>query len=181
MNWLTFTVLAYVGLALQILLAPQWSIGENEPMLLLVLLVFVALQAPGLHAAWAAVLLGVMTDVYRADYQTGLIGPWALGMLVASYALVQMRNLLFKDSMFTISIMTLVAGIFALLVATTLHAVRDNAAFLGSEPVAQFSAARQLYEGFGMLLYTSVIAIPAGYLLLRMQPLFGFSARRSTR
>lgn len=181
MNWLTFSILAYLGYAAQLLLSPLWAVDGHEPSLLLILLVFVALQAPAMHAAWAAVLLGLLMDVYRADYQTGLIGPWAIGMLAAGYALVQMRNLLFKDSMFTIAIMTLIAGIFALLVATTLHTMRDNIPALGNEPVEGFSAASQLYYGFVTLLYTAAVAVPVGFLLLKSQPLWGFSGRRSMR
>lgn len=181
MNWLTFTITAYIGYALQLLLAPMWSINGREPMLLLILLVFVALQAPGMHAAWAAIVLGLLMDVLLNDYQTDLIGPWALGLLAAAYALVQMRNLLFKDSMFTIAIMTFVAGIFAQLVATTLHTMRDNIAVFGNTPVENFSAVDQLYHGFGTLLYTAIVAIPVGYLLLKSQSLWGFSGRRSTR
>lgn len=177
MNWLTFSILAYAAYAVQLVLGPLWSVNGREPVLLLVLLVFVGLQAPGMHVAWAAAVLGVMADVYFNDYQTGLIGPWALGYLAAGYALTQMRNLLFKDSMFTIAIMTLVAGVFALLVATTLHALRDNVAFLGNPPVEGFSAAGQLYHGFATLLYTAAFAIPLGYVLLKSQPVWGFSGR----
>lgn len=179
MNWLTFSILTYAAYALQLLLKPVWSIDGREPMLLLILLVYVGLQAPGIHVAWAALVLGLLADILLNDYQTGLIGPWALGYLAAGYALVQMRNLLFKDSMFTIAIMTLVAGIFALLVATTLHALRDNVAMLGNTPVEGFSAVDQLYYGFGTLVYTAAAAIPVGYVLLKMQSIWGFSGRNA--
>ena len=181
MNWLTFSILAYLAYAVQLVLAPQWSIDGHEPSLLLILLVFVALQAPGMHAAWAAVVLGILSDIFFDDYQTALIGPWAIGFLAAGYALVQMRNLLFKDSMFTIGIMTLVAGVFALLVAVTLFTMRDNIPVLGNTPVPGYRAVDQIYLGFWKLLYTAVVAVPVGYLLLKSQPLWGFSARRSMR
>ena len=185
MNWLTFSILAYLAYALQLILAPLWSfeLGEKgiEPMLLLVLLVYIGLQAPGIHVAWAAIVLGVLADVLQDDYQTALIGPWAIGMLAAGYALIQMRNLLFKDSMFTIGIMTLVAGIFALLVTTTLYTMRDNVPLFGNTPVVGYSAFDELYYGFAKMLYTAAVAIPVGYLLLKSQALWGFNARRSMR
>lgn len=179
MNWLTFSILAYVGYALQVVLAPLWAINDlYQPMLLLILLVFIALQAPGMTVAWSAIVLGLLVDILAIQQPvTGVLGPWALGFLAAGYALVQLRNLLFRDSMFTIAIMTFVAGIFALLVATTLHTLRQNVGLLGNDPVVGFSAADQLVRGFLTLLYTAAVAVPAGYLLLKMRTLWGFSQR----
>lgn len=179
MNWLTFSILAYVGFALQVVLAPAWPIKGHEPLVLLILLVYIGLQAPAMAVAWSAVILGVLADIlpYQKP-ETGVIGPWAIGFLAAGYALVQLRNLLFRDSMFTIGIMTLIAGVFALLVATTLHAFRGIPLF-GNEPVEGFKAANQLYSGFFTLLNTAVFAIPMGYALLRMRTLWGFSGRSS--
>lgn len=176
MNWLTFTILACVAYAIQVALQPVWSINGREPMLLLILLVFVGLQAPAITAAWSAILLGLLVDIMLKQHETGLIGPWALGFLAAGFALVQLRNLLFRDSMFTIGIMTMVAGVFALLVSTTLHKLR-TIPLLGNEQMQSFSAADQLYHGFATLLYTAIIAIPVGYGLLRIRDLWGFSHR----
>lgn len=176
MNWLTFSILAYLAYALQLVLGPAWSINGHEPMLLLILLVFIGLQAPAIAVAWSAVLLGLLADILLQQHETGLVGPWALGFLAAGYALVQLRNLLFRDSMFTVAIMTLVAGVFALLVATTLHVMR-GIPVLGNEVVEGFSAAEQLYRGFATLLYTAAVAVPVGYLLLRSRLLWGFSHR----
>ena len=179
MNWLLFAILAYLGYALQLLLAPLWPMGGHEPLILLILLVFIGLQAPAMAVGWSAIVLGLCVDIQLQQYEPGLIGPWELGFLAAGYALVQLRNLLFRDSMFTIAIMTLIAGIFALLVATTLHALRNNVGMFGNEPVEAFSAADQLVHGFKSLLYTTALAIPLGYLLLRSRPLWSFSARSS--
>ena len=178
MNWLTFAILAYLGYALQILLGPFWPMQGHEPMVLLILLVFIGLQAPAMAVAWSAIILGVLTDILLQEHEVGLIGPWAIGFLAAGYAMVQLRNLLFRDSMFTIGIMTLIAGIFALLVATMLQAFRGVPLF-GNDPVEGFTAANQLYRGFFTLLNTAVVAIPLGYALLRMRSLWGFGGRGS--
>ncbi len=178
MNWLIFAILAYLGFALQLVLAPVWPMQGHEPMVLLVLLVFIGLQAPAIAVAWSAVVLGVLADILQQDMQVGLIGPWAIGFLAAGYALVQLRNLLFRDSMFTIGIMTLVAGIFALLVSTTLLAFR-GVPLLGNDPVEGFKASDALYLGFFTLLNTAVFAIPMGYALLRTRTIWGFGGRGS--
>lgn len=179
MNWLTFAISAYVGFALQLILAPIWPINGHGPLVLLVLLVFVGLQAPAMAVAWSAVILGLLADILAMQQpQTGVVGPWALGFLAAGYAMVQLRNLLFRDSMFTIGIMTLVAGVFALLVATMLQALRGVPIF-GNEAVVGFTAAEQLYKGFFTLLNTAAFAVPMGYALLKMRPMWGFSGRGS--
>jgi rod shape-determining protein MreD len=178
MNWLTFAIAVYLGYALQILLGARWPMTGHEPMVLLVLLVFIGLQAPAMVVAWTAVILGLLTDILLQQHTVGLVGPWAIGFLAAGYALVQLRNLLFKDSMFTIGIMTLVAGIFALLVATMLHAFR-GIPLLGNETVVGFTAAQQLFDGFFTLLNTAVFAVPLGYGLLKMRNAWGFGGRGS--
>ena len=178
MNWLIFSIMAYLGYALQILLGPRWPMQGHEPAVLLILLVFIGLQAPAIAVAWSAIVLGLLTDMLLQQHEVGLVGPWAIGFLAAGYAMVQLRNLLFRDSMFTIGIMTLIAGVFALLVATTLQAFR-GIPMLGNEPVTGFKAAEQLYKGFFTLLNTAVFAIPLGYALLRSRPLWGFSGRGS--
>lgn len=179
MNWLTFAILAYLGFALQVVLKPIWPMQGHEPLVLLILLVYIGLQAPAMAVAWSAIILGLLADIMPyQEVEIGIIGPWAIGFLAAGYAMVQLRNLLFRDSMFTIGIMTLIAGIFALLVATMLQAFRGVPLF-GNEPVEGFRAAEQLYRGFFTLLNTAVFAIPVGYGLLKMRPLWGFSGRGS--
>jgi len=176
MNWITFSILAYLFYALQIAIAPVWTIRNTEPMLLLIMLVFIGLQARAMAVAWAALVLGVLVDMSLQQHEPGLIGPWAIGFLAAGYAMVQLRNLLFRDSMFTIAIMTMVAGIFAFLVATTIHVMR-GIPILGNEPAVGFSAVEQLYRGFFTLIYTSIVAIPVGYMLLKSRPIWGLSGR----
>lgn len=178
MNWLIFSIVAYLGFAVQLVLAPLWPMKGHEPMVLLVLLVFIGLQAPAMAVAWSALVLGVLIDIMQQDMEIGLIGPWALGFLAAGYALVQLRNLLFRDSVFTIGIMTLVAGIFALLVATTLQAFR-GIPLLGHDLADAFKASDALYLGFLTLINTAVFALPLGYVLLRSRSLWGFGGRAS--
>lgn len=179
MNPLTFAISAYLGFALQVILAPIWPIQGHEPMVMLILLVFIGLQAPAMAVAWSAIVLGLLADILPVQQPvTGVIGPWALGFLAAGYAMVQLRNLLFRDSMFTIGIMTLVAGVFALLVATMLQALRGVPIF-GNEAIEGFTAANQLYQGFFTLLNTAVFAVPAGFMLLKVRLMWGFSGRGS--
>lgn len=173
MNWLIFGLFSYLAYVLQAGLAPLWTLGERtEPRLLLVLLVYIALQASPTTVAVAALALGLLHDIRQTSVPM-LVGPWALGYLAAGYTLLQLRNLLFRDSVFTIAIMTFVAGIFAYLVSTALYTLR-GVSFLLSQPVAEFSAANAMFQGFLDLLYTAVIAFPLGYALIKSHKLWSF-------
>ncbi|MFI4862114.1 MAG: rod shape-determining protein MreD [Phycisphaerales bacterium JB063] len=173
MNWLIFTLFAYLAYILQAGLAPLWTLGtRTEPRLLLILLVYIAMQASPTTVAFAALALGALHDIRQTSVQ-GLLGPWTLGYLAAGYVLLQLRNLLFRDSVFTIAIMAVVAGIFAYLVSTALYALR-GVSFLLSQPVAEFSAANAMFQGFFDLLYTAVIAMPIGYLLIKSHSIWDF-------
>ena len=175
MNWLIFTLVAYFAYVVQAGLAPVWMLGaRTEPRLLLVLLVYIGLQASPVTVAFAALALGLLHDIQGTGVD-GLIGPWALGYLAASYALLQLRNLLFKDSVFTIAIMTLVAGVFAYLVSTALYSFR-GVPFLLGQPAPGFSAANALFQGFLDLIYTAVFAVPLGYGLIRTRKIWSFVA-----
>jgi len=174
MNWLIFTLVAYVSYVLQAGLAPVWTLGERtEPRLLLIVLVFIALQASPTTVAFAAIALGLLHDIRQTNVPL-LVGPWALGYLVAGYALLQLRNLLFRDSVFTIAIMSFVAGLFAYLVSTVLYSVRGIGFLLG-QPIADFSAANTLFQGFLDLVFTAVVAFPVGYLLIKSREAWGFT------
>lgn len=175
MNWIVFAIAAYLAYALQQGLGHFWNINGHEPLLPLIVLVFIGLQASASTVAWSAILLGLLVDIHTQRV-TDLVGPWALGFLAAGYALLQLRNLLFKDSVITIGIMSFVAGIFAVLVTTILYAMR-GIGFLTGEGLADFSAAEELFNGFLMLLYTTALSLPVGYLLLKSKSAWGFGPR----
>lgn len=173
MNWLIFSLVAYVVYVLQAGLSPVWTLGaRTEPRVMLILLVFIALQASPVTVAFAALVLGLLHDIQYSAVD-GLVGPWALGYLAAGYTMIQLRNLLFRDSVFTIAIMTLVAGVFAYLVPTALYSIRGVSFFLG-QPVAGFSAANALFQGFLDLLFTAVVAFPVGYALIKSRDIWAF-------
>jgi len=173
MNWITFALIALASYILQDGMGTGWSGGGvTHPHLMLIVLVYLALQAPPVTVAWAAIVLGFLADISTGKV-TGLVGPWTLGYLAAAYALLQLRNLLFRDSVFTIAIMTFVAGIFVHLVATLLYAMR-GVPFFANQPISGFQPANVLFQGFFDLIYTSVLAMPIGYALIKSSSLWGF-------
>jgi hypothetical protein len=172
MNWLVFAIFAYIVLALdlglRILLAIPDAAGTG-PSLTIILAVFIALWAPNLAGYWALLILGLLTD---------LIGPWkvvgpgALGFAAAGFLVVQLRPMVVRESLLTLAILVFAAGLFAHLVITALILLRGLPFVAGLDP--GWSAADQLLRGFFEVVYSALMAVPVGWLLGRLRPLWAF-------
>src|SRR5262249_22177946 len=103
MNWIVFGVVAWLMLGLEAgfrdaLQIGRWSLA---PWSVLILLVFVSLWARTIHALWAAILLGAALDLLNlvptpSGETVAVLGPWALGCMVASYTVVTIRVMMFR-------------------------------------------------------------------------------------
>lgn len=177
MNWLAFTAAAYIAYALQGGLAPLWTLGGVTPNLLLVLMIFVGLQAPRPVTLVAALLLGLLMDLRPSPLPGGaaLIGPHALGFLVGGYATLQLRSLLFRGSVISLVVMTLLVGGFTALTEVLLYSLR-GLPLLAGEPMPWRPLTQLLIRGQG-LLYTAAVAVPAGLLLNATRKYWGFTSR----
>ena len=121
MNRLTFAIACYAVLLLQVGLRPWLDLGGVVPSFLLVLAVFVALSATATAALGGAIVLGVIADALSSPYPGFTpLGPLAAGYFVGVYAVLQVRGMLFRNSVLTLAVMTLLAGLFAELVAVVL-------------------------------------------------------------
>ncbi len=180
MRWPVFAILAYLFLVLEEGLRTLVAIGYTSPSLLLILAVFVGLWAPSRAAAWAGLALGLLIDLSHPVRLAGqafdfaLIGPACLGYFAAVYVTLQLRGMVFRDSALAIGVLVLIAGLFARLVAIAILTVR-GLPWLVAEPLAGWDAADQLVAGFLELLYTAVVAVPIGYLLIRFKWVWGFT------
>jgi len=183
MRWLVFAIAAYLALGLEVGLRPLLVVGNATPGVVLILLVFIATAAtPGVTVA-AAVVLGVLLDLSTPWPASGvadtvIVGPHALGMTLAAYMLLQVRTMLFRESPLTLACLTLVAGLFLHLAVVFLLTARGFPMPL-AEPVPQFNPAGQLAHRFFDLLYTTLAAIPIGWLLLRTEPIWQFAPTKS--
>ena len=178
MNWLIFALTTYLLLGLQVGLRPLLQIdvaGGVFPMLLLILMVFLGLSAAPLTVAWAALILGCLVDLMPTTSDLAILGPAALGYLVGSYAVVQLRSLLFRESILTLAIMVFAVGIFVNLTEVASYSFR-GLSILANDPIPGWSAFHELVRRFLSLLYTAVAALPIGWVLFRMGPLWGFSS-----
>ncbi|MEM9752815.1 MAG: rod shape-determining protein MreD [Planctomycetota bacterium] len=176
-----FLVAAYVAFLAQASLQPFWQLGGDStgrgltPSVLLILAVFIGQCGPGVAALGSAIILGLLADTLARPYpELGvLIGPYTLGLTVGVYAVLQLRTLLFRHAILTLAVMTLVAGLFAELVAAAILGVR-GLSFIANHPPPDLSAASSLGRGLLRTLYTVALSLPLGWLLLRTRRLWRF-------
>ena len=178
MRWTTFVIMTYITLAIQEGLRTLLMFNEVSPSLVMILMVFIALHAPRSKAAWAALMLGLLTDLKPlplADPLTDLtvIGPGCLGYLAATSVVLQLRAMVFRESAMSLAALVLLAGVFAHLVIVALLTMRGLPWPLG-EPIQGWNVADQLVERFLEVLYTAIWALPMGVVLNRLIPLWDF-------
>ena len=180
MNWLSFGIAAYLFVSLQSGLTPIWTVAGTTPNLLLILAVFVGVSAGRTTVMWAFLVIGVLLDLLPgpfSDQDLVLVGPHAVGYLVGAYAVLQLRNLLFKDSVPTIVLLVFAVGGFAALVETVLYAFR-GLPWLAHQPLADdWGATRLLVRRLEELVYTAVLAVPLGIVLRSTRKVWGFASR----
>lgn len=184
MNWLVFAIVAYVLLVLQVGLRTLLGLPGPEgvaPSFTLILLVYVGLMAPPRTAMWAALVLGVLVDAVQGPmHGVQVLGPTALGYVAGAVVILQLRGIVFRESVLTMAVTTFFVGIFVQLTMIAMYTFR-GLGFIPAEAVPGWSVADELVAGFQMLLYTSAWAFVVGFVLLRLEPLFSFPKPRSDR
>lgn len=185
MRWSTFFIFTYFALVLQVGLADLLGYGEQgvAPSFLLILGVYVAMAAPSMTTAFALLMLGLLSDLTR-HLPTGdggilwLIGPRALGMLAAAGAVLQLRVMMYRNSILALTLMVFIAGVFVNLVAIAMVTVR-GLPWMPGDPIAMWSASDELVRQFREVVYTAVMAVPVGAVLLRLTSLWRFEPIKS--
>ncbi|MEE9212155.1 MAG: hypothetical protein V3U29_05830 [Phycisphaeraceae bacterium] len=172
MRWLTFAIFVYVMLAAEIGLRPLVGVPYGAsfvgPSLMLILFVHVAMSAPPLAVAWAALVIGLLVDL---THQAPIVGPAALAYLLGAYVAMQLRVMVFRDSALSLAAMTFAVGVFVHLAVVFLLVIR-GLPFLPSDPLPDWDAPGQLVFGFFELLYTTAASIPVGMLLRKLESMW---------
>ncbi|WP_432799496.1 hypothetical protein [Poriferisphaera sp. WC338] len=181
MNWLILVLVSYGLLAVEMGTKPLISLPEGlggmAPSLLLVLGVYVVMMGRGNVVLWVMLGLGVVVDLMSSTIPGGpIVGPNALGFLVGGIAVLQMRGFVFRESVLAMSVMVFACGIFASLVAIFMIKLR-GLGWLTNEPVPGWQSADQMYRYFMMLVYTTVLSLPLGFVLMKSTPMWGFGPR----
>jgi rod shape-determining protein MreD len=176
-NKLVFAITTYIFLALQNGLTPLWTVRQTTPNLLLILAVFIGVSAGRTTVMGSMLILGLLLDLQPGPLRDSgiIVGPHAVGFLVGGYAVLQLRNLLFRESVITIVLLVLAVGGFAALVETVLYVLR-GLPWLAGDPL-DWSPLQQLWRALRELIYTAIVAVPVGLLLQSTRRLWNFAGR----
>ncbi|MHC5004820.1 MAG: rod shape-determining protein MreD [Planctomycetota bacterium] len=147
-------------------------LGHVYPSTVGVLVVFIALFAPRQAALWAAWILGVLMDLAPRE-QGILIGPNALGYVFATYFVLQVRTMVFRQRLLTAALLTVICLSAAGVVEVAVLTVRSWFADAGS-PSADVRPVIEFLRRLGIAACSGILAIPLGWLLLQTAPLWGF-------
>jgi len=148
---------------------------DVAPSFLMVFLAFVALWASSRTALAGAIGVGLALDVLRlvpldSGDAVSVIGPHALGLAAGTYTILVLRPLMYRRNVLTIAFSAFVLAAMAGVVATGLLAIRT----IIDERIILSGATSDLFQRVLSGLYTGVVAIPLGWLLERVRPVFGF-------
>lgn len=173
MNWLLFAILTYAFLLMQVGLTALLGIPDAQgikPDFLLIFAVFIGIQAQARTVAWGMLTLGIVANLLPGPVKEGpLLGPEALGYVAGAFAVLQLRTLVFRESVISLAIMVFVVGIFIELVTVALYTGRGLPLFLG-QPIPNWNASDELVHRFLILLYSAIASVPIGLVLLKIAP-----------
>ncbi len=186
MRWSVFFIFALLALVLELGLRSLWTLPigpylDAAPSLVLILGVFVGLHAPRESVYAGLFILGVLTDLSRPlavvepVRDIVLLGPATLGHVAAAYVLLQFRTIVYRDSPVTMIVMTFAAGLAVHLVLVMLVLLRR---WLPTDEVPDFEGGAQLLQRVLDVIYSSVLAAPAGWLLIRGRRWWAFIPAR---
>ncbi len=183
MIWPVFLAALWLAVGLDLGLRDALQFGPNAaPSLTLVLVAYIAMWAPRLHALYAAVFAGICLDLMGAQLAPGAtisvitLGPNALGAALGAFTVLTARAMVERANVLALPAMTLALAALAHLVVVFCFAIKGL-----YDPAITFSAVPQLMSRAVSSVYTAVAAIPLGLILTPLARLFGFSQSSARR
>jgi len=177
MRWAPFLIALALALVMDASLMSALELGGVAPSLVAALVAFVALQASRSAAWYAAVVAGVALDLSSPMPYDGrelvVIGPWGLGFAFGIVLVLAVRGSLMRRNLLAMAIVVFIMLMAASLVWCAAWSAR---AWLPESlpPWGDGSVFSAFGERFRWALWSSAIAVPAGWLLLRSVSLWGF-------
>jgi len=175
MRWLPFFILAYITLGLQLGVGEFASYRGAAPNLVLVLVVFIAGNAPRDTALMSSFLLGLFQDVIS----TQPLGLHALAYGVAGLLVAGSRQVAYSGHPLTHFFLTLGVGLLTAIIFWIHGLFRPPGTplDLGSgEVLPALRPSAGLH--FLSAVYTAFLAMPLLWLLSKTKPVLGFRTAR---
>lgn len=158
MRWIAFAILLYCVAVVQTTVAPMLTLHGVWPDFLIIVAVYYALAAAPTDAMLACWVIGLVIDLTGSSYlRDGNVGVGALSLGLIALLLVKLRDLTFRDSVWTALFFTFLAKLM-LSVLSGVHMI-----YLAK---AQARLGDVIIVGFYSAVYTAVLA-PYGHWLLR--------------
>jgi len=185
--WPVFLAALWLAAGLDVGLREYLQIGPNaapnaSPSLTLILVAFVAMWAPRLHAVYAAIFAGVALDLLSAKVAPGstsavtTLGPHAVGAAFGAFTVLTCRAMLERSNLLALPLMAATLAVLTHLVVVFCFAVKGL-----YDPAISFAAGPELASRGLSSLYTGVAALPVSLVLRPSARLFGFSTQQSRR
>lgn len=178
MRWIPFLLLAWIFVGLEIGLRAAMPFGEQgiAPSFVLILAVYAAMGAPKPHALWAAVLLGACVDLSSRRVLVSpagasdliVLGPNVLGYVLLAQFTLTMRGVVFRKNPISLAFLALLGGSVCTVLVVALLSIRSL-----YDPM-DFRPGTALWHGLLSSVYTGLVALPLGTVLLMLNPILGF-------
>ena len=183
MIWPVFLAALWLMLGLDMGLRGQLQLGPfAAPSLTLVLVTYVAMWAPKLHAIYAAMIAGICLDLLGTYLSPGstqgitAVGPYALGTVLGAFTVITARAMVERDNLLALPTMSVVLAGLTHLVLVFCLSVRSV-----YDPMMTFESITELsWRGFSALA-TGIAAIPLFVVLRLCSRFFGFSPHYGRR
>lgn len=112
MRWLAYFILAYVALGVQVALRGYIDVKGAEPNLILLVVIFVAVNATREAALGGAFLLGLMQDLLTLQP----MGVWAVCYGLVAVFVISTQEVVYRDHPLTHFSLTLAGGVICAIV-----------------------------------------------------------------
>jgi len=183
MNWFVFAFISWIAFGIERALLVYFDAGSGGvlPSMIIPLLVFVALHAPRTQTLWAAIILGVLSDllapmVHVDGGASTVIGPHALGYLLVCQFVFAIRGMVIRRNPLTLIFLSIVGSLIAQIVIVAVFTIRG----FGDDPIV-WSAGIELVQRSLSALYTGLGAIALAIVFFALEPAFGFHSPAPTR
>lgn len=179
MRWLVFIIAAAIAVALDMGMASAMtlrSLGFVTPSFAGCLVAYMALFGRTDHVLWGAWFLGVLTDLSPGSTEgqelVFIIGPHALGYVLGAWIILNIRSMVFRHRIFTLCVCTMICVLSAGFLVVVIGIVRFWLPFTGGA-VVPFGL-KELVQFVGDAIYSGLLAVPFGWLLFQVMPLWRF-------
>jgi len=183
-NWLAFALVAWVCFGLELGLKGGLRIGPSvAPSFVMSYAVFLALLAPHRTALWTSLILGVFCDLTARiglaglDRSVTLVGPHALGYLLAGQLVVTMRAMMIRKNPLTMAVLAVLASAVAGIVVVALYTFRE---LVLGDPLA-IQPTGEILQRLGSAVYTGLLALVMSLVLTPLAPAFGLQPAQGRR